>query len=165
MRNVRASGDLSSQRRGHEHEGRVTGEVDATVPLADAAGVDDAVEHAHAAFDGWRRTAPTRRLELLLKLAELMEQHGDEIVRVGTAENGRPARSGSGLAALAAESYIQTKDLTRANRIAAELEAGEVLINGARTWPCTDPSAGSASAAWARRAAAPRVKSVAIAIR
>ena len=28
-------------------------------------------------------------------------------------------------------SYIQTKDLTRAHRIAAELEAGEVLINGA----------------------------------
>lgn len=86
-----------------EHVNPVTGEVDATVPLADAAGVDDAVEHAHAAFDGWRRTAPARRRELLLKLAELMEQHGDEIVRVGTAENGRPARSGSGLAALAAE--------------------------------------------------------------
>jgi aldehyde dehydrogenase (NAD+) len=38
-----------------------------------------------------------------LKLAELIDQHSDEIVRVGTAENGRPARSGAGLAALAAE--------------------------------------------------------------
>jgi aldehyde dehydrogenase (NAD+) len=28
-------------------------------------------------------------------------------------------------------SYIQTRDLTRANRVAAEPEAGEVLINGA----------------------------------
>lgn len=28
-------------------------------------------------------------------------------------------------------SFIQTRDLTRAHRIAAELEAGEVLINGA----------------------------------
>jgi aldehyde dehydrogenase (NAD+) len=41
-----------------DHVNPVTGEVDATVPLADAAGVDDAVQHAHAAFDGWRRTAP-----------------------------------------------------------------------------------------------------------
>jgi acyl-CoA reductase-like NAD-dependent aldehyde dehydrogenase len=30
----------------------VTGEIDATVPSADAAAVDNAVQHAHAAFDG-----------------------------------------------------------------------------------------------------------------
>jgi acyl-CoA reductase-like NAD-dependent aldehyde dehydrogenase len=58
----------------------VTGEVDATIPLADAA--------AHAAFDGWRRTAPARRRELLLKLADLMEQHGDEIARLALLKTG-----------------------------------------------------------------------------
>jgi len=86
-----------------EHVNPVTGQVDATIPLADGAAVDDAVRDAHAAFDLWRRTPPSRRRELLLKLADLIEQHSEEIVRVGTAENGRPARSGSALAAQAAD--------------------------------------------------------------
>jgi aldehyde dehydrogenase (NAD+) len=50
-------------------------------------------------------------------------------------------------------SYIQTRDLTRANRIAAELETGEVLINGRRTSRHTARSAASASAGRARKAA------------
>ena len=86
-----------------EHVNPATGEVDATIPLADAAAVDDAVKFAHAAFDEWRRTAPARRRELLLKLADLMEQRRDEIVRLGVADNGRPARSGAPFAALAVE--------------------------------------------------------------
>lgn len=99
---------LSRSGESWEHVNPVTGQVDATIPLADGAAVDDAVRDAHAAFDGWRRTPPSRRRELLLKLADLIEQHSEEIVRVGTAENGR-----------------------RAHRIASELETGEVLINGA----------------------------------
>jgi aldehyde dehydrogenase (NAD+) len=86
-----------------DHVSPVTGEVDATIPLADAAAIDDAVQHAHAAFDGWRRTAPARRRELLLKLADLLEQHGDKIARLGAAETGRPARSGAIFAAYAVE--------------------------------------------------------------
>lgn len=86
-----------------EHVNPATGEVDATIPLADAAAVDDAVKFAHAAFDEWRRTAPARRREHLLKLADLMEQRRDEIARLGVADNGRPARSGAPFAALAAE--------------------------------------------------------------
>jgi aldehyde dehydrogenase (NAD+) len=86
-----------------EHVNPATGQVDATVPLADAAAVDDAVLSAHAAFEAWRRTAPARRRDLLVRLADLMVEHGDEIVRLGLADNGRPARSGAPLAALAAE--------------------------------------------------------------
>jgi aldehyde dehydrogenase (NAD+) len=86
-----------------EHVNPVTGEIDAKVPLADAAAVDNAVQCAHAAFDGWRRTAPARRRDLLFKLADLMKDHSDEIVRLGTADNGRPVRSGAPFAGLAAE--------------------------------------------------------------
>ncbi len=86
-----------------EHVNPATGQVDATVPLADAAAVDDAVLSAHAAFEAWRRTAPARRRDLLVRLADLMVQHGDEIVRLGIADNGRPVRSGAALAALAAD--------------------------------------------------------------
>jgi aldehyde dehydrogenase (NAD+) len=39
-------------------------------------------------------------------------------------------------------SYIQTKDVTRAHRIAAALEAGEVLINGAPNFAVHRPSGG-----------------------
>jgi hypothetical protein len=35
-----------------DHVNPVIGEVDATVPSADAAAVDNTVQHAHAAFDG-----------------------------------------------------------------------------------------------------------------
>jgi aldehyde dehydrogenase (NAD+) len=86
-----------------DHVSPVTGQVDAQVPLADAAAVDSAVQHAHAAFDGWRRTPPARRRELLLKLAGLIEEHGDALTRLGTADNGRPVRSGAAFTALAAE--------------------------------------------------------------
>src|SRR5260370_42328177 len=64
-----------------EHVNPATGQVHATVPLADAAAVDDAVASAHAAFEDWRRTAPARRRDLLVRLADLMVEHGDEIVR------------------------------------------------------------------------------------
>ncbi len=86
-----------------EHVNPATGQVDATVPLADAAAVDDAVLSAHAAFEMWRHTAPARRRDLLMRLADLMVEHGDEIVRLGIADNGRPVRSGAAFAALAAE--------------------------------------------------------------
>jgi aldehyde dehydrogenase (NAD+) len=86
-----------------DHVSPVTGQVDAKVPLADAAAVDEAVQSAHAAFDGWRRTPPARRRELLLKLADLLEQNSDALTRLGTADNGRPVRSGAGFTALAAE--------------------------------------------------------------
>jgi acyl-CoA reductase-like NAD-dependent aldehyde dehydrogenase len=39
-------------------------------------------------------------------------------------------------------SYIQTKDVTRAHRIAAALEAGEVLINGAPNFAVHRPFGG-----------------------
>lgn len=73
-----------------DHINPATGEVDATIPLADADAVDEAVECAHAAFDGWRRTRPARRRELLLKLADLIEAHRDEFARLATADNALP---------------------------------------------------------------------------
>jgi aldehyde dehydrogenase (NAD+) len=85
-----------------EHVSPVTGQVDATVPVADAAAVDDAVQAAHAAFGEWRRTRPARRRELLLKLADLMEEHSQEIVLLATADNALPVGFGAGFPALAA---------------------------------------------------------------
>jgi aldehyde dehydrogenase (NAD+) len=93
---------LPASGQSSEHVSPVTGQVDATVPVADAAAVDDAVQAAHTAFGEWRRTRPGRRRELLLKLADLIEEHSQEIVLLATADNALPVRFGAGFPALAA---------------------------------------------------------------
>jgi aldehyde dehydrogenase (NAD+) len=68
-------------------------------------------------------------------------------------------------------SYIQTRDLTRAHRIAAELEAGEVLINGAPNLAAHRPFGGIGISGVGKEGGRAgfeeflRIKSVAIAIR
>ena len=66
-----------------------TGEVLASVPLADAAEVNQAVEAAAAAFPEWRRTPPEDRIQPLFKLKMLLEEHIDDIARIITTENGK----------------------------------------------------------------------------
>jgi malonate-semialdehyde dehydrogenase (acetylating) / methylmalonate-semialdehyde dehydrogenase len=66
-----------------------TGEVLASVPLADASDVNGAVEAAAAAFPEWRRTPPEDRIQPLFKLKVLLEEHVDDIARIITMENGK----------------------------------------------------------------------------
>jgi malonate-semialdehyde dehydrogenase (acetylating)/methylmalonate-semialdehyde dehydrogenase len=66
-----------------------TGEVIASVPMADAAEVNAAVEAAAAAFPAWRRTPPEDRIQPLFKLKMLLEEHIDDIARIITIENGK----------------------------------------------------------------------------
>src|ERR1700735_5021454 len=66
-----------------------TGELLASVPLVDAAEVNEAVEGAAAAFPAWRRTPPADRIQPLFKLKTLLEEHIDDIARIITAENGK----------------------------------------------------------------------------
>src|SRR5258708_16248119 len=66
-----------------------TGDVLASVPLADAAEVNTAIEAAAAAFPAWRRTPPEDRIQPLFKLKMLLEEHMDDIARIITQENGK----------------------------------------------------------------------------
>jgi malonate-semialdehyde dehydrogenase (acetylating) / methylmalonate-semialdehyde dehydrogenase len=66
-----------------------TAEVLAKVPMADAVDVNAAVAAAAAAFPDWRRTPPQSRIQYLFKFRALLEQHGDEIARLTTQENGK----------------------------------------------------------------------------
>ena len=66
-----------------------TAEVLARVPMADASDVNAAVGAASAAFPDWRRTPPQNRIQFLFKFRALLEQHGDEIARLITHENGK----------------------------------------------------------------------------
>jgi len=69
-----------------------TGEVIARFPRCGAEDVADAVAAAGAAFDGWRHTTPLERAQRVLRLAELIAEHGEELARLDVAENGSPIR-------------------------------------------------------------------------
>lgn len=69
-----------------------TGETICSVAEADTADVDRAVKAARSAFeDGeWAHMSARRRGELLFVLANLIEQHRDELARLETLDNGKP---------------------------------------------------------------------------
>src|SRR2546427_7412830 len=53
---------------------------------------DKAVDAARAAFPKWSRTAAAERGRLLLKLAERMEEHAEELARLEPLDPGHPLR-------------------------------------------------------------------------
>ena len=69
-----------------------TGEKIAEVAEADAADVDKAVIVAREALQRgpWRKTSATQRGLLLNRLADLIEQHSDELATLETLDNGMP---------------------------------------------------------------------------
>lgn len=71
-----------------------TDEVLAEISACNAADVDLAVAKARAAFeDGrWRNLAPSRRKSILLKFADLLEQHAHELATMESLDSGKPIR-------------------------------------------------------------------------
>jgi betaine-aldehyde dehydrogenase len=67
-----------------------TGAVIAEAPLSSAADVDRAVKAAGAAYDGWSVTIPGERALALLKLADALEEHADELAELESANAGKP---------------------------------------------------------------------------
>src|SRR5438093_8405863 len=57
---------------------------------AGAAETDRAVAAAKAAFPAWRAVKPADRARLLRRVASLVEQHGEELARLETANAGKP---------------------------------------------------------------------------
>jgi betaine-aldehyde dehydrogenase len=67
-----------------------TGEVIAHAPLSSAADVDRAVSAARRAFEGWGTTTPGERAHALLKLADAIEEHAEEISELESDNAGKP---------------------------------------------------------------------------
>jgi acyl-CoA reductase-like NAD-dependent aldehyde dehydrogenase len=67
-----------------------TAEVLATLPIAGAAEVDSAVELARAAQPAWAALDPTARTKILVRLSELVEEHGDELAELESRDVGKP---------------------------------------------------------------------------
>ena len=66
-------------------------EVLALVAEGDKADVDESVKHARAAFESgkWSQIGPHQRARYLYKIAELIEQHAEELAELETLDNGK----------------------------------------------------------------------------
>ena len=71
-----------------------TGTEIAQVAAGDVEDVDRAVAGAKAAFESgvWRDAAPRQRKKVLTRLAELIEEHADELALLETLDMGKPIR-------------------------------------------------------------------------
>jgi 1-pyrroline dehydrogenase len=67
-----------------------TGETIAQVPQGTEADVDRAVEAAKNALPEWLETTPGERAEMLLKLADAIDEHTDELAELESRNVGKP---------------------------------------------------------------------------
>src|ERR1700712_2316070 len=82
--------DAASGKKFETHN-PATGELLATVAEGDAEDINRAVAAARRAFEGpWSRVKPFERQSLLLKLADLVEKHFDELSALDTVDMGAP---------------------------------------------------------------------------
>ena len=73
-----------------------TGHVIRTVPFANLADVDLAVQSARAALPVWRATTPVRRARVLMRFRDLLDQHTGEIAAAITEEHGKTLPDAAG---------------------------------------------------------------------
>ena len=66
-----------------------TGQVIADMADADLADIDAAVASANRGFQLWSQAAPAIRGNVLLKLADLLEQHREELAQIETCQSGK----------------------------------------------------------------------------
>src|ERR687883_2071381 len=67
-----------------------TGETIAEVPRSTAKDVDRAVDAAKKALPEWLETTPGERAEILLKLADLIDEHAEELAKLESTNVGKP---------------------------------------------------------------------------
>ena len=83
-----------------------TGGVMTRVSDASATEVADAVTAAQTAFEStWRTTSGTDRARLMIRLAELIEDHADDLGRIESCDNGKLLRETTTQARFAARNY------------------------------------------------------------
>ncbi|MBS3961903.1 MAG: aldehyde dehydrogenase [Sandarakinorhabdus sp.] len=76
------------------HVNPVTGKPQAQIPLAGPDEVNQAVAAAAAAQEGWRRTAPETRRDILNRFADLIEANKAEFARLAALDGGTPLIAG-----------------------------------------------------------------------
>jgi len=80
-----------------QHKYAATGKPTVAVALAGAHEIDLAVTAARRALTQWRATPVDQRREALLRYAQLLRQHADELIAISQIDNGfRTSRPHSG---------------------------------------------------------------------
>ena len=74
-----------------------TGEVLAPITLAGPDEIDQAVAAAHDAQDSWASLDPTKRRDIIMHFADLVDEHGEELSILRSLELGAPKKKGKGL--------------------------------------------------------------------
>jgi acyl-CoA reductase-like NAD-dependent aldehyde dehydrogenase len=72
-----------------------TGEVLGELPIATEADVDEAVACAREAQPQWAALDPTRRTRILVRLAQLVEEHAEELAELESRDVGKPIAESS----------------------------------------------------------------------
>jgi aldehyde dehydrogenase len=70
----------------------IDGHVVCTIARSTAEDVELALDAAHAAREAWGRTSPAERAQILLRIADRIEQKLDLLALVETIDNGKPIR-------------------------------------------------------------------------
>jgi betaine-aldehyde dehydrogenase len=67
-----------------------TGEVFATAPVSGAPDIDRAYAAAAKGFETWKNSTPSERQQALLKIADAIESHADELIALESQNTGKP---------------------------------------------------------------------------
>ena len=70
----------------------ISGEVVCEIARSDAADVELALDAAHAAKEAWGKTSAAERSNILLKVADRIEENLELIATAETWDNGKPIR-------------------------------------------------------------------------
>ncbi|MGA2538908.1 MAG: aldehyde dehydrogenase [Terracidiphilus sp.] len=70
----------------------VTGRVFCEIPRSNAQDIDRALDAAHAARAAWGHTSPTHRANIMIQIAQRMEDNLDLLAHAETWDNGKPIR-------------------------------------------------------------------------
>ena len=70
----------------------ITGQVVCEVARSDAADVEKALDAAHAAKKAWGETAPADRANILLRIADRIDENLETLAKAETWDNGKPIR-------------------------------------------------------------------------
>jgi len=70
----------------------INGRVVSTIARSTAEDIELALDAAHAAREAWGRTSPAERSNILLRIADRIEQKLDLLAMVETIDNGKPIR-------------------------------------------------------------------------
>ena len=74
----------------HEVRNAATGEVIADMGFSSSADLDAAVDAARAGFKEWKEATPSERSLALLKIADELEERGEELAKIESENTGKP---------------------------------------------------------------------------